>query len=365
MTKKHLFAFITITVYTALSYLCISSIIAGNFTFAIAVGTLWLAVICIIWMAASAGWHISLEKIKPVSKISKLFYVIFSYYKDVLAIINFRNLLNDIFHTFIMSCAFSLIYLFFSEPGAFSITYVQIVTLKAFALLIFSKLAFEMLLRNSERPHGWFREPEKMTDFRKNKWVDLESAWLQASTEERDKEFRSICAHEAGHAVMVYLCGIKGFYLKTKYPYKDFLRYNESVKYPILQDAETLRNKILIDYAGIAAEEIITGEYLVNKLSDNKCDIFIALNDIRDYVIMTHPEFSKTGLDDGINSVIVEVSKSIYAEAVEKLTLNRFFLEAVMNKLCLKERLSYEELAFLARKRPDNTTETEKEAEKI
>lgn len=86
--------------------------------------------------------------------------------------------------------------------------------------------------------------------------------------------------------------------------------------------ADDLQKHIFIDYAGAIAEEILLGKISTGSMRTDHSDFEQAARRIREYLILTVPGLSKTGLDDGINQQIVCLSKEFYEET-KKILINQ------------------------------------------
>lgn len=111
-------------------------------------------------------------------------------------------------------------------------------------------------------------------------------------------------------------------------------------------NSDSMKIRILIDYAGAAAEEIFLGYHTDSSMGSSDADFEKAIIHIKQYLILKNPFYSKTGLDEGIKSEMCSVSKTLYNETKTILLKNKDDLYLIKKKLYESEpkRISSEEL---------------------
>lgn len=255
---------------------------------------------------------------------------------EIIAKVNYRKIISDIFYLFFISCGFTIILFVFSynsnEAKKVVVTLDNIIneTYKIFYIFLSIKICFELFMTFSlDNYDGWLKGRnivyERTTSM-------LPGPSLLTATNNNEiavYNHKIISVHEAGHALMCYIMNIEDFTVKTSYT-NSFV----TVKVEKLFCADDLKKLIYIDYSGAIAEELITGNISVGSMGSDKSDFEQAIKYIKQFIILTDSEYSKTGLDEGINTKIVELSKLFYKEAkaimienkeeIEKLACNLY-----------------------------------------
>lgn len=146
-------------------------------------------------------------------------------------------------------------------------------------------------------------------------------AWLFSNSPHKDKtenEFpimsddtrKKISAHEAGHAIMCHKLNIPVDYINVS-PEHSYVTTTISC-----QNADDIRNIILILYAGAAAEEICCkDESRLPGNNETAMSDFKRANELlKEYIVLTDDTVSKTYLDIELMDKMILYSKQFYEE---------------------------------------------------
>lgn len=133
----------------------------------------------------------------------------------------------------------------------------------------------------------------------------------------------TIYVHEAGHAVMAYL--------QDAYKYGiSIFDGKEEVK-PVKQfDEVGVKKRILIRYAGAAAEEILTGKLSLISLEGSNSDFKQAEDSIKTLIAMMEPDASKTLIDSFYSDKADQISKDLYSQCKAILSKNQDMIKDLM-----------------------------------
>lgn len=241
--------------------------------------------------------------------------------------------IKDLVSVFISSCGIVLLLIFFStniEPTRNEIrVYVLSVYLVIFTLIIFK----ELICYKLEDYSRWF---EKENSFR-----DTTSIPVAAKKQIMEKAVEITRIHEAGHALMCCLMQITWFEVDISGMPPCVRRTMEIV------DVDDVKKNILISYAGAAAEEIVTKKHYPGSMGAEDSDFEMANVMLKTYVMLSNPEYSKTGLDYGIQEQMITVSKRMYRETLKLLEDNREKLDKIIAALKEKSVFTDDEIKKL------------------
>ena len=250
--------------------------------------------------------------------------------------INFLAIFLDIVRCFIASCGMVFLMMFFDFEGAAGI----LATKEHQRTTVFILCYFLAILKFSlgfiaGEKGRWIRKPDHESDSLS------EADWIS----ERQKELaahknKTTAIHEAGHAVMAYLQKAE-----------DFRVYFSCVTAKVItvfgDTAEDVRKWILVKYSGAVAEEIMLGRFHQGSMGDPKSDFSTATELIKEYIVMTNPDVSKSLLDEELSTQIIFLSREFYQEAKELLSQNKTMIEIISSKLMETNQLSKEEIIQL------------------
>lgn len=258
--------------------------------------------------------------------------------------INFRKISMDIFRVFLNSYAFSVIYCFLYSSNDINkkiITVDMIIAEanKLFYMVLTLKLIFELFMAVfNDSYDGWLKNRNIVYE---RSGTSQESSLLIATSNKEIADFNDkiIGVHEAGHALMAFIMGIEKFTVKTSY-------INSCVSMDVgkLLYANDLKKHIYIDYSGAIAEELFFSSISTGCMGTDKSDFEIALKRIKQFIILSEPKFSKTGLDKGIDERVVELSKVFYEEAKNILKANIKKIEKLAESLYGHKTLTKEDI---------------------
>ena len=142
--------------------------------------------------------------------------------------------------------------------------------------------------------------------------------------------------HEAGHALMSYLQGVQTFDVNVSY----LSSYVSTTIYKNW-NIQDIKGRIIIAYAGAAAEEIILGEFHYGCMGPGgKSDFRVAEDLIRAYILLNDPSGSKVVLESEKGQDIISLSKEFYHESKELLLKHMQELDLLINKLKSKSTLN-------------------------
>ncbi len=163
------------------------------------------------------------------------------------------------------------------------------------------------------------------------------------STYEQYEELQQISAtHEAGHVIMCHLNNKKVRSVTinntggghTEWVYMHSLCANE----------EELRSRILICYAGVAAEEVLLGKISYGSMGSKHCDYERATDYIRRYYMFTDPAAPKIVSDVLCTEQMILLGEQLYQECKELITQNKDMVAAIQKELIQKGELAEKEL---------------------
>lgn len=149
-----------------------------------------------------------------------------------------------------------------------------------------------------------------------------------------DEEMNISVIHESGHAMMAYLLD-EQIYSMNLFP-------TPHVKADILSgiaDAEKIKKMVFIFYAGAATEEVTFGKFSSGCTNGPGSDFVRAAELIKQYIVMTNPDVSKTLLDEELKEESIRLSKEWYQEAKEQLFPYQDTIEKLANQFKLKKHL--------------------------
>lgn len=153
-----------------------------------------------------------------------------------------------------------------------------------------------------------------------------------------------IAVHEAGHAVMAYLKEIKHFNVVMSCTNPRCVTVHK------LQDAEDIKNIVLIKYAGAIAEEMVFGYFHAGSFMGTESDFLQATDLIKGYIVMIDPNVSKSLLNEELSGKIIWLSKEFWDEATGILTENKAMIEILSKELVKRDTLNEKEVKALLSK---------------
>lgn len=231
--------------------------------------------------------------------------------------IKFYKLICDIMRCFVMSCMFALLIFFFGEYFEFTKENAQVLVGGIFTLYL-SLLAGYVLIFERTR----YRDTSNAV-----KQTEPTDNAVLVNRDVADYNRKISSVHEAGHAVISYL--------------KNFEQYDVIVSdtnphvvsvYKAM-GAMDVRNYVIMLYAGAAAEELFFGSFHSGVAYGDNSDFKKAVDIMKMYLMMIHPDISKACLDEEVSVYIRELSTDIYNETLELLSQNKHMVEAVANAL--------------------------------
>lgn len=245
----------------------------------------------------------------------------------------FRSIMN----CFVIACGISLILLFF-YPETEQLTKNEVRS------IVHCVLVLNLLM------YGMYKLFENIFVYKmKSKELLLNEDYLPYAvrksneTQEIEEYNRRVTAsHEAGHAVMIYINADEDFGVDMLPSPPHTIFVSKFV------GADMIKNKILITYAGAAAEEILLGEFHDGCLGTERADFESANKLIKAYIVMSDKSLSKTLLDVELATQMIELSKEFYLEAKNILTDNMELLKAVSSKLIEIDTLRREDVQKLS-----------------
>lgn len=154
-----------------------------------------------------------------------------------------------------------------------------------------------------------------------------------------DEEMNISVIHESGHAMMAYLLD-EQIYSMNLFP-------TPHVKADVLSgiaDAEKIKKMVFIFYAGAATEEVTFGKFSSGCTNGPGSDFVRAAELIKQYIVMTNPDVSKTLLDEELKEESIRLSKEWYQEAKEQLFSYQDTIEKLANQFKLKKTLTNKQI---------------------
>lgn len=232
--------------------------------------------------------------------------------------VKIRCIFRDIMWSFFMACGLVLLFYFFSETPFYQEECKSCVLLMALLLFVVTT-AYTFFCE----PGRWFYEEiHKVSGIPQAKLVKKDTDAYR-----HIKRNREIYAtHEAGHVVMGYIKGevcsvhILPSSVRTE-------TYVEGMS------VDSLKKKILIDYAGAAAEELLLGEISCGSMLERTADFNIAVEHIKAYLVMKDDSLSKSLLDVELSEKVIECSREFYKEAFDILSENKAKVKIVASVL--------------------------------
>ena len=144
--------------------------------------------------------------------------------------------------------------------------------------------------------------------------------------------------HEAGHALLAFLFDFDCEVIMYKYP--AYTSYNCNINI----DLDLLKKQILITYAGIAAEEILLGNYTLSPVKSNNFDLVQVTDAIRAYILMSDNNAGKLVIDDEISDTMINYSKEFYQLSKSMLLQHIDKLKILSEKLKTVDSLSSKDI---------------------
>lgn len=234
---------------------------------------------------------------------------------------------------FVIACGISLILLFF-YPETEQLTKNEVRSI-VYCALVFNLLMYGMykLLE-----YIFLHKMKSKEPLLNEEYLPYAVRKLNETQEIEEYNRRVTAAHEAGYAVMIYINADEDFGV-------DMLASPPHTKIVSkFAGVDMIKNKILITYAGAAAEEILLGEFHDGCLGTERADFESANKLIKAYIVMSDKSLSKTLLDVELATQMIELSKEFYLEAKNILINNLELLKAVSDKLIEKNFLRREDV---------------------
>lgn len=144
--------------------------------------------------------------------------------------------------------------------------------------------------------------------------------------------------HEAGHALLAFLFDFDCEVIMYKYPAYTSYKCNQNT------DLDLLKTQILITYAGIAAEEILLGNYALSPVKSNNSDLVQVTDAIIAYILMSDNNVGKLVIDDEISDTMINYSKEFYQLSKSMLLQHIDKLKILSEKLKAVDRLSSKDI---------------------
>ena len=154
-------------------------------------------------------------------------------------------------------------------------------------------------------------------------------------SEQKVKE--NACIHEAGHAVVSILLGIK---IESVEPYKTITK---TIYYPLL-DEEYLRKIIIISYAGPATEKILLNRISMGCIGNDDADFILAERQIKDMLLISKDYSGYVACGEQFYVTVNKISTELFNKAEEMVDKNRNLIYMVADELLRKEKLSENEV---------------------
>lgn len=144
--------------------------------------------------------------------------------------------------------------------------------------------------------------------------------------------------HEAGHALLAFLFDFDCEVIMYKYPAYTSYTCNRNT------DLDLLKKQILITYAGIAAEEILLGNYALSSVKSNNSDLVKVTDAIITYILMSDTNAGKLAINDEISDTMINYSKEFYQLSKSMLLQHINKLKILSEKLKAVDSLSSKDI---------------------
>lgn len=240
--------------------------------------------------------------------------------------ISVYNIFKDYMRCFFSACWIILLYCYFNRiylsydeciSGIFSITTTLFFILVLYVIVLDRERWSYIIVRGKS---------------------EIPKATLTTSVPEHIRKV--VAVHEAGHVVMAYLkAQVQEVYISgtSGHVTSEWTGFY----------ADDMKNRILVDYAGAAAEELILGKFDAGSIIGPAADFEQAVEHIKAYILMTEPSMNKSLLSTDLSERIIHYSDKFYKETAEFLKDNRKMIETIASELQKKDSLSKKEIQAL------------------
>ena len=170
-----------------------------------------------------------------------------------------------------------------------------------------------------------------------NRWVSKPSTKNLNSINTEDPFIKISTFHEAGHAMMCYLKNIEMNYIEIGPFVSSVYTINNNL------EANNMQDFIMMIYSGAIAEELFLGEFHLGCMDGDNNDFGKATKIIRQYLLITNHNLSKTFLDKELESMTIELSKTLYQKTYDLLISNKDKMQRLAAALQIKNKISAKE----------------------
>ncbi|MGL4607466.1 MAG: hypothetical protein ACRCU3_08390 [Eubacteriaceae bacterium] len=244
-----------------------------------------------------------------------------------------------IIDSFLLSCGFTLLMFFFTDPLDVSKGAIKSVVITVFSFLLMIYLFYKIFIKTTT-----------CVDQSPNFGVAIRgaSALYEKNKELAEYNLNHAAIHESGHALMSSLKNIESFDVNISYTSSCVVSITKNM------NAEAVKNQILILYAGAIAEELILGEFHFGCIgyANGDGDFLRATDLIKTYIIMEDHSKSKALLESELSDEIIRLSKEFYCEGKEILTEHLDQLNLIIRELKKKKHLSKNAIQELIKDNP-------------
>ena len=152
-----------------------------------------------------------------------------------------------------------------------------------------------------------------------------------------ESALKSLSTHEAGHAFVAYILGLRfSAHITCERSYISVIGN--------FVTAEQLRSIILVEYASAAAEGILLGERILGSYGTKDADINVARTHLENYVFMTRDDLSKCSDDPKVKELVFKLSKEYFEDAQKLIMENQKVVHELATEFAKKQDWEYEEI---------------------
>lgn len=262
------------------------------------------------------------------------------------------SIFKDAMKCFITACGSTLLIIFFyNENEKITKNLIQSCVLSIFILLIVFTVFYKWLkyfFNNDLAKDSGLIVFGKQDTGKSFPYGEIKEVFAKQNSSENKEMIEIIRIHEAGHAVIAHLLGVK-----IEECIATITQGKTATKtYQPLMEANDYKDRILILYGGAAAERIIYGKYRAGSVGNEQADFDQAERDIKNLLILEQNNgiYGYTTAGEEFAKAVREKSIELFEQTLSLLTENKDMLLRMAEELEKNPVMSGKEIEELFKK---------------